>query len=158
MDKATVMRDISQRMKLIRTEMDYSQDRMAGILGLSKKTLVEIEKGRKDAGWAVVVAICALFPESDVIRGYMGEDPLSILQVLSRHRINQPKIRTMGGRVWWKEIDAAGGFRIQQNIISSHYRILDKENGLWFSSFSREEAVKRLFELSGDQEGSKGEK
>lgn len=153
MDRKSVIRDISQRMKLIRIEMNYSQDQMAEILGISKKTLVDIEKERKNASWAVVIAVCALFPESEIILGYLGEDPLSFLRVLTRRSIYTPKIRTMGGKFWWKEIEAEGGFRIQQNIISGHYRILDANNYLWFSSFSREEASKYLSELSNATKG-----
>lgn len=148
MERRNVIRDVSQRIKLVRVEMNHSQEQMSEILGLSKKTLVEIEKGRKNASWAVVVAVCALFPESEVIRGYMGEDPLAVLRVITRQSIYTPKIRTMGGRVWWKELEAKGSFRIQQNLISGHYRILDDDNYLWLSTFSKEAAVKCLTELT----------
>lgn len=150
MDRRSVIRDISQRMKLIRVEMNYSQEQMAEILGLSKKTLLEIEKGRKNASWAVVVAVCALLPESEIIRGHLGEDPLSCLQVLSRQNVYTPRFRTMGGKVWWKDIETVGAFRIQENLISGHYRILDTENYRWFSSFSKDEALKYLSELSSN--------
>lgn len=150
MDRRSVIREISQRMKLIRVEMNYSQDQMAEILGLSKKTLVDIEKGRKNASWAVVVAVCALMPESEVIRGLLGEDPLSYLQVLIRDSIYTPKFRTTGGRIWWNDVETTGSFRMQQNIVSGHYRILDADNYRWFSTFSRDEALKCLAELNSD--------
>lgn len=150
MDRRSVITEISQRLRLIRVEMNYSQDQMAEILGLSKKTLVDIEKGRKNASWAVVVAVCALMPESEIIHGLMGEDPLSYLQVLIRDSIYTPKSRTMGGKVWWNDIDTTGSFRIQQNIISGHYRILDADNYRWFSTFSKDEAFKCLAELTSD--------
>jgi len=150
MDRRSVIRDVSQRIKLIRVEMNYSQDQMAEILGLSKKTLIDIEKGRKNASWAVVVAVCALMPESEIIRGLLGEDPLSYLQVIIRDSIYTPKFRTRGGKVWWNDVETAGGFRIQQNIISGHYRILDADNYRWFSTFSKEEALKCLSELYSD--------
>ncbi len=154
MDRRTIIRDISQKMKLIRVEMNYSQEQMSEILGLSKKTLVDIEKGRKNASWSVVVTVCALFPESEIIQGYLGAEPLGLLQVLIRQSIYTPKIRTMGGRVWWKEVEAAGAFHIQQNLVSGHYRILDAENYLWFSSFSKDKALKCLAELSDEPERS----
>jgi len=53
----------------------------------------------------------------------------------------------MGGKVWWKEIESLGDFRLQQNVISNHYRILDDENYRWFSTFDIDEARKRLKEL-----------
>ena len=66
-------------MKLIRTESGYSQELMADILGISKKTLVQIEKGRITGGWTVVVAVCALFKESEIIQNTFAGDPLDIL-------------------------------------------------------------------------------
>ncbi|MGE5415541.1 MAG: helix-turn-helix transcriptional regulator [Acidobacteriota bacterium] len=148
MEQIDVITTISQKMRLIRTEMDYTQDRMAEILGLSKKTLVEIEKGRKDAGWTVVVAVCALFPESEIIQSILGDDPLSILQMLSRQRIDKPKYKTFGGRVWWNIVEEQGAYRLQQNILSGHYRIIDKDNYLWYCSCDQDEALKRLVELA----------
>ena len=56
----------------------------------------------------------------------------------------------MGGRVWWKEIKIKGDYRLQQNIISQHYRILDGKNYRWYSSFEEEEAFIRFHELSQD--------
>lgn len=150
MDRRSVIREVSQRLKLIRVEMNYSQEQMAEILGLSKKTLVDIEKGRKNASWAVVVAVCALIPESEVIRGLLGEDPLGHLQVLIRDSIYTPRFRTMGGKVWWSEVESAGKFRIQQNVISGHYRILDIDNYRWFSTFDKDAALKCLSELTSD--------
>ncbi|MEQ8175675.1 MAG: helix-turn-helix domain-containing protein [Syntrophomonadaceae bacterium] len=150
MDRRSVIREISQRLKLIRVEMNYSQEQMADILGLSKKTLVDIEKGRKNASWAVVVAVCALMPESEIIHGLLGEDPLSYLQVLIRDSIYTPKVRTMGGKVWWNDVETTGSFRIQQNVISGHFRILDADNYRWFSTFSKDEALKCMSELTSD--------
>lgn len=41
-----------------------------------------------------------------------------------------------------------GQFRLQQNVISQHYRILDEANFRWYSSFDKEEAYSRLNEIS----------
>ena len=41
----------------------------------------------------------------------------------------------MGGKVWWRAVDDVGGYRIQQNIVSGHYRLLDPADGRMFSSF-----------------------
>lgn len=150
MDRRSVITEISLRMKLIRVEMNYSQDQMAEILGLSKKTLVDIEKRRKNASWAVVVAVCALIPDSAIIRDLLGEDPLSYLQVLIRDTIYTPKFKTMGGKVWWNNVETSGNFCIQQNIISGHFRILDADNYRWFSTFSKDEAIKCLSELTSE--------
>lgn len=50
--------------KLIRTEFNYSQEHMAEILGISKKTLVEIEKDRRSLGWSGSVVLCSLFHDA----------------------------------------------------------------------------------------------
>lgn len=41
-----------------------------------------------------------------------------------------------------------GSFRLQQNMISQHYRILDDQDYRWFSSFDKSETVERLEELT----------
>ena len=51
---------MDSKLKLIRTEYCLTQDKMAAVIGLSKKTLVEIEKGRRSLSWsAAVAANCA---------------------------------------------------------------------------------------------------
>ncbi|WP_257349515.1 hypothetical protein [Pseudalkalibacillus decolorationis] len=40
------------------------------------------------------------------------------------------------------------GYRLQQNVVSKHFRILDRENHRWYSSFDEDEANERLSELS----------
>lgn len=44
MDKQKFIELVNSKLKLIRVENDLSQDKMSEIIGLSKKTLVEIEK------------------------------------------------------------------------------------------------------------------
>src|SRR5690606_38700285 len=104
MDKEQIIRMISAKMKLIRNEKGYSQDKMAEILGISKKTLVQIEKGRIQASWTTVVAVCALFRDSQIIQTALGGDPLDIIEIIGRNGIDRAKERTMGGKVWWKDL------------------------------------------------------
>lgn len=56
--------------------------------------------------------------------------------------------RTIGGKVWWRTSIKKGTFRLQQNVLSQHYRILDDENYRYYSSFNKDEAKRRLEELS----------
>lgn len=144
---------ISSKIKLIRTEFDYTQDKMAEILGISKKTLVQIEKGRNQAGWTVCAATCALFRESQVLASVLGADPLEVLETIAHEKIDAPKDKTLGGKVWWKEIKTQGSFRLQQNVISQHYRILDEMDFRWYSSFEKADALQRLKELSKQKRG-----
>lgn len=139
---------VSSKMKLLRIERGYTQDRMAATLGLSKKTLVQIEKQRSKANWTTVAAVAALFRESEILRSALGGDPVEIVEILAHHGIERPKEHTLGGRVWWKDIDNANGYRLQQNLISQHFRILDDENHRWYSSFDEKEAHERLAELA----------
>lgn len=152
MNRKWVIGLISERMRLIRLEKRYSQDKMADIIGISKKTLVQIEKGRMHAGWTTVIAICALFEESEILQSVLGDAPLEVVETIAHDRIDRPKDKSMGGKVWWKEIDRRGIFLLQQNVISQHYRILDNSQARWFSSFEEEESLIRLSELANDVE------
>ncbi|MHC0036829.1 helix-turn-helix transcriptional regulator [Pseudoneobacillus sp. C159] len=139
---------VTEHLRLIRLEADYTQDKMAEIIGLSKKTLVQIEKGRVPASWSTVVTVCALFRDSETVRNFLGDQPLEVLETLARSDIEIRKERTLGGKVWWKELANHGGFILQQNLISQHYRIIDEEAFRIFSSFDEESARKRFAEIS----------
>lgn len=139
---------ISLKLRVVRLEREYSQQKMANVLGLSKKTLIQIEKGRAAASWTAVIAICALFRESDVLQATVGGDPLEVLETIAHDGIDRPIDQSMGGKLWWRELETNGRFRLQQNLISQHFRILDDEHFRWYSSFDEEEARHRLSELN----------
>jgi DNA-binding XRE family transcriptional regulator len=142
-----IIQRVSERMRLIRTEAGYTQDKMSEIIGLSKKTLVQIEKERATASWSTVVTVCALFRESETVQFLLGNDPLEVLETIAREGIDFRKQRTLGGKVWWREITSENGFTLQQNIISSHFRILDHGYYRIFSSFDESEAMKFFNEV-----------
>jgi DNA-binding XRE family transcriptional regulator len=146
--KDEIIKIVSEKIRLIRLESEYTQDKMAEIIGLSKKTLVQIEKGRVKAGWSTVVTVCALFRESETVRHLFGNEPLEVLETVARDDIDFRKERTLGGKVWWKELNQIDGLILQQNIISQHFRIIDKEAYRLFSSFDEEAAILRFKELS----------
>lgn len=148
MNSEQLIEQISQRAILIRTEAGYSQETMASILGISKKTLVQIEKNRTAASWTVVVAIIALFSDSEIIQSLLGDAPLEVIRTIAHNGLDRPKGKTLGGKVWWKELENESEFRIQQNLISQHFRILDKEDYVWFSTFDEQEVLDRFHELS----------
>jgi DNA-binding XRE family transcriptional regulator len=138
---------LTGKIKLVRTELGYTQDKMADILGISKKTLVQIEKGRIKASWTVVVALCALFRNSEILYNSLGGDPLDVMEVVVHEYVAPPKEKTWGGHVWWKEVQSQKGCRLQQNVISQHYRILDDKNHRIYSSFDEKEARERFKEI-----------
>lgn len=154
MNKEQLIELISNKIRLIRLEKNYSQEKMADIMGISKKTLIQIEKGRTLSGWTNVIAVCALFRDSEILRSALGDEPLEIIETIAHNGIDRPRDKSMGGRVWWQEIDNQGSFRLQQNVISQHYRILDAKNYRWYSSFEEQEALMRLTELfNGESSG-----
>lgn len=147
MHKEDFIQLISMKMKLVRAEQGFSQEMMSEMLGISKKTLIQIEKGRVNANWTTVLAFCALFNQSEILVSAIGDNPVDFVQLLAQNIEATNREKTMGGKIWWKEVERCGDFRLQQNMISNHFRILDSENYRWFSSFEKDEAVKRLGEL-----------
>ncbi|RBW69004.1 helix-turn-helix transcriptional regulator [Bacillus taeanensis] len=148
MNREQIIELLSNKLKLVRVEKGYTQDRMAFVLGISKKTLVQIEKGRSDAGWTTAVAMCALFRDSEVIQSVLGNDPIEVLETMAHEEVERPKQKTMGGHVWWSDVEIKNSFRLQQNLVSKHYRILDDEAYRWYSSFNEKEARQRFNEIS----------
>ncbi len=149
MTKNELIHTMNQQVKLVRTEYGFTQEVMAQTLGLSKKTLVEIEKGRSSLGWTGTVAFCTLFSQSQVLAGLLGGDALDMLQALAFDDAPPQYPRTMGGRVWWRTVEVCRGCIIQQNILSQHYRALDQEQRRICSSFSLDTVRRQLEQLEG---------
>jgi DNA-binding XRE family transcriptional regulator len=142
---------VSDKLRLIRTEAGYTQDKMAEIIGVSKKTLVQIEKGRVLAGWSTVVTICALFRETETVQFLFGNEPLEVLETVAREGIDYRKMKTFGGKIWWRVISRKNGFILQQNILSKHFRILDDKHYRVYSSFDEKQSKIRFKELTKNE-------
>lgn len=147
MKREEFIQKADDKLKMVRIEHDYTQDKMAGILGISKKTLVQIEKARSTLGWEGAVTLCTIFGDSEVIDTTFGGQPQDIILTLAFDGYEKSFKKTMGGKIWWKDIDRKGEYKIQQNIISQHYRILDGKDRRISSSFDCEYIKKRLQEL-----------
>ena len=147
MTREEFVKEMDGQLKLVRTEYDFTQERMAKILGLSKKTLVEIEKGRASLGWMGAVAFSALFADSRVLDGVLGGEAGDMVRTLAFADTKPVYPRTMGGKVWWRTVEQQGQYRIQQNIISQHYRALDRQDGRVCSSFDPDAIRTYLKEL-----------
>ncbi len=126
---------MNKQVKLVRTEYDFTQEKMAQILGMSKKTLVEIEKGRSSLGWSGAVVLCSIFPKSEVLAGVLGGEASDIILALAFEGDEPQYPKTMGGKVWWRTVEEYGGCKIQQNILSQHYRALNQEDERICASF-----------------------
>ena len=143
MTRELFVQEMNRQLKLVRTEYGFTQETMANVLGLSKKTLVEIEKGRSSLGWMGAAAFASIFSGSQVLAGVWGGEPSDMIQALAFRE--PPRFpNTMGGKVWWRTVEERSGFRIQQNILSQHYRALDAEDGRVCSSFDLEQIRTRL--------------
>lgn len=140
---------LNQKIKLIRNEKGCTQDKMAEIIGISKKTLVEIEKGRSSLGWTASVAVCSIFKDSEILQFTFGGDAQDIIFSLAFDNYESKGEKTLGGKIWWVEIENSGKFSIQQNVISKHYRILDIDDNRISSSFEYDYIKKRYSELNG---------
>jgi DNA-binding XRE family transcriptional regulator len=148
MNREEIIRLVSDKLRLIRTEAGYTQDKMAEIIGVSKKTLVQIEKGRVLAGWSTVVSICALFRETETVQFLFGNEPLEVLETVAREGIDYRRMKTLGGRIWWKDLSRKNDYILQQNILSKHFRILDNKNHRIYSSFDEKMTKIRFKELT----------
>ncbi|MEC1524106.1 helix-turn-helix domain-containing protein [Neobacillus niacini] len=151
MKRDEIIKLVSDKLRLIRTEAGYTQDKMAEIIGVSKKTLVQIEKGRLQAGWSTVVTICALFRETETVQFLFGNEPLEVLETVAREGIDYRGMKTFGGRIWWRQISRKNGFILQQNILSKHFRILDEKHYRVYSSFDEKQSKIRFKELTKNE-------
>ena len=133
--------------KLVRTEYGFSQDQMTVILGVSKKTLVETEKGRRQLSWPECVTLATVFSQSAVLQNEFGGELSDMIRAIAFQDTEVVYPATMGGKVWWRVIEEENGYRIQQNVLSMHYRLLDPHDGRMMSSFNLEEVREYLKSL-----------
>lgn len=147
MTKESFIQIMDEKCKLIRTEFGCSQDKMAEILGISKKTLIQIEKGRSTLGWMGAVALCVIFSKSEIVLMTFGGPPEDVIMALAFGSGERQYTKTLGGKVWWSDMETAGSYKIQKNIVFQHYRILDGENRRICSSFEYENVRRRFEEL-----------
>lgn len=63
-----------------------------------------------------------------------------LLNNLDMPNINFP---TMGGEVWWRDLVEAEGWRLQQNSVTKHCRILDPNDVR--RAWGGEDAMMKLF-------------
>lgn len=147
MEKETFVNVMDSKLKLIRIEFGLTQEKMAGILGISKKTLVEIEKNRKSLGWTSSVALASIFSDSTILRDALGGDMSDVIIAVAFKDIEVDYPQTWGGKIWWDTISEKKGFKIQQNILSQHYRLLDKGDRRIFSGFELKEVEEMREEM-----------
>lgn len=126
MDRDAFTKVIQSKFKIIRTEAGYTQDSMSQTVGLSKKTLVQIEKERIIPNWTTCVSICALFRDSDTLTSTFGGDPLELAQVLSRGNAFYPDY--LKESLYWETVEEKEGWTLQRNKMNDLHRVLNPEN------------------------------
>ncbi|WP_300384604.1 helix-turn-helix domain-containing protein [Clostridium sp.] len=149
MTKSEFIKKVDEKVRLIRLEKGYTQDKMAEIIGISKKTLVQVEKERSSLGWSAAIAVCIIFNASEILELTFGGDVEEIIRSLSFENNERGYMMpTLGGKIWWKDIQTKEGYIVQQNIISNHYRILDSNYRRICYSFEIEYINQRFSELT----------
>ncbi|KEO83193.1 helix-turn-helix transcriptional regulator [Tumebacillus flagellatus] len=138
---------ISERTRLIRAEANVTQDRFAEMIGISKKTLVDVEKGRKTFGFTTSVTVAVLFRDGEIVQNLFGDAVLEIIDLCARQSAVKPWLKTLGGHVFWTLFIEHEGYRMQHNRVTGHYRILDPKNYRIFYSFDKEEVRQRFQEI-----------
>lgn len=140
MNKKEFMNEMNDMVKVVRAEFNLRQDRMASIMGISKKTLIEIEKGRISIDWSTAIVFATLFSESKILQNQYGGEMSDMIKAIAFGEDEEtvfPKlVKTMGGKIWWRILEEDEHYKIQQNIISNHYRILDSDNRRIISSYN----------------------
>lgn len=154
MDKSEFVSLCDAKIKLVRAEYSLSQDKMALMLGISKKTLVEIEKGRSSLGWTGSVALCSIFENSEIIATVFGGRPNDIILALAWNGSEPVYPKTLGGRVWWQTIVENKRYIIQQHILFQHFRLLTADGRRIASSFVLEDLKKQFNKIESEAEES----
>jgi DNA-binding XRE family transcriptional regulator len=144
MEKDQFFSIMDEKIKLIRAEYGLTQEKMAPILGISKKTLVEIEKNRISLGWTGSVALASMFSDSKILNEAIGGSITDVIITIAFRDTQVTYPKTWGGEIWWKTVEEKHGNRIQQNMVSRHYRILDQRNRRLLATYNFEEAKETL--------------
>ena len=136
MTKETFIHTVSNNIRRIRHEFHWSQDRFSEMIGITKKTLVQIEKERVLASWSVSVTTVLLFENSETIKDNFGENPRTVIEEILYQGVLIPKNQTMGGKFFWSDVFTQSGFVIQKNLFSNHYRLIDGYGKRYLSGFN----------------------
>ncbi len=149
MDRDEFIKICNSKLKLVRTEFSFSQDKMAVMLGISKKTLVEIEKGRTSLGWSGSVVLCTVFIESQILRDAFPENTLDMIHVIAFENSEPEYHRANAHRIWWQTIMQNDNYILEQNIVSQHYRLINKNLEVIASSFNMDD-LKAMMNTKGE--------
>jgi DNA-binding XRE family transcriptional regulator len=156
-------RMISEKVLLIRTEARMTQEQMASMIGLSKKTLVQVEKERKTLGFTAAALVSILFRKSEIIQAMFGESTLDIVELIALQEVRQEtsseshnwiqrakekaRYKSMGRRIWWKDERVGNEYILQSHILTGHFRIIDRNEILHHYGMDPEQAEMKFTAL-----------
>lgn len=140
MTRETFISVCNRKEKLVRNEVGYSQQKMSEVLGLSKKTLVEIEKWRCSLGWQGAVTLCVLFAHTQEITLAFGEDIAAFLASIGGEGMRAPFETPYA---IWRTVLTQGDEEIEQNSASQLYR-LRRSGKTILSSFTLSDLRERM--------------
>lgn len=155
MTKQDFIRNMQNALKLVRIEYGLTQESMATALGVSKKTIIELEKNRIPLGWSQAVTLASVFGDSTVLQHSMGGELSDLIIAIAFQDMDVDYPKTLGGKIWWNTVEEKEDYRIQQNLFSRHYRLLDQNDRRLFTSFSFEEIEKVLLSLEKEQDSDR---
>ncbi len=147
MDKQDFIETLQSKFKMVRTEAGYTQDSMSHTIGLSKKTLVQIEKERILPNWTTCISLCALFRNSEVLTNTFSGDPLELAQVISRGHCVYPLYESE--KVYWETLETRSGYALQFNKGNKIYRVLNDQNQPVHASYIERE-IRTFFNKQTD--------
>ncbi len=128
----------------LRKDQEMTLEQMALTIGLSKKTLIQIEKNRSKLKWPEAVTFVSIFNEHDLVKSLFGDESVEIIQTIAIQKPPRRQFITLGGESWWRTLSVRNGFRIQQHKISKHLRILDNENYRVYFTYSKTDAIQQF--------------
>ena len=91
--------------------------------------------------------MASIFSDSTILHDAIGGDISDLIIAVGLRDVDVDYPKTWGGKVWWKTITEMKGYRIQQNIFSRHYRLLEPENRRIYTSFSLKETEAVMEEI-----------
>ncbi|WP_051189121.1 helix-turn-helix transcriptional regulator [Halalkalibacillus halophilus] len=145
MNEKTVSVAVSSKIKLVRVDLQYTQEEMANMIGISKKTLIQIEKRRQVANWSIVVTFVSLFNDHPIVQHALGEfNPIELIQLITRDEINFENKEVNPNVMYWNHIKEKQGYRLEQNHLNQTYRVVDQNLKLFYRSINYEN-TKRYF-------------
>lgn len=141
MNKTDFCLNVQSILEGLRKDVGMTLEEMALTIGVSKKTLIQIEKERNKLKWPEAVTFVTIFIEHELVKSVFGDEVIEIIQSIAIQKPPRRQLKTMGGESWWKTTKEKDGFRLQQHKISRHYRILDTENYRIYFSYSKKDIV-----------------